>query len=418
MYFKINEEFLVSRDASGCIIYNLLNNKSYLFDSIQANIIFDLESNIEIDELYTNYSKVKIDELLDYLVGESIGTKYTDKCSITKLRTIPKVMLEDKDSLLPFRLKGAVIELTGECNLECIFCTEYEVVYRSCGCKKWSYEKEMSDENWIDLINRLLFLGVEQVVFSGGEPLLKIELLINLISILMENNIEIKIFTNGTIINKSLIDKIQEYPKISFIIQVLSINNNTYEIITGERNIFQVIESNIQLLKEKSINYTIQLLIGSFNELELNSMKNYFPNNRTIISYIYPTNKYTGSTTETKERLIDFRDKRINVNLLNYHISQNFNICLNGSIFISANGDVHPCMMLRDFKLGNIVKAPIHKVFQNKGYREFWELSKNKVDGCKSCKYNLQCIDCRALEYYTTSKLYGMIHCDNLTTQL
>jgi radical SAM protein with 4Fe4S-binding SPASM domain len=233
----------------------------------------------------------------------------------------------------------------------------------------------------------------------------------------MEHNIDIVIFTNGTIINKSLIDKIQEYPKISFVIQVLSINNNTYEKITGERNMFQVIENNIQLLKENNIKYTIQLLIGSFNELELHTMKNYFSDNRTIISYIYPTNEYTGSTTETKEKLIDYIDKSINVNLLNYQNMQNFNLCLNSNIFISANGDVYPCMMLRDFKLGNVLKAPIHKVFQSKDYREFWELSKNKVDGCESCKYNLQCMDCRALEYYTTRKLYGMIYCDNLTTQ-
>ncbi len=39
----------------------------------------------------------------------------------------------------------------------------------------------------------------------------------------------------------------------------------------------------------------------------------------------------------------------------------------------------------------------------------------NKIEGCRSCKYNTVCMDCRAIEYSVTHDLYAECFCDEVS---
>ncbi|MCK5000343.1 MAG: radical SAM protein, partial [Anaerohalosphaera sp.] len=107
----------------------------------------------------------------------------------------------DKGSrcLAPSFLPGtAVLEMTYQCNHKCVFC--------SC---PWYNEslpfeelKEMSSDQWKGLITKLCGMGVCNLAFTGGEPLLKdgIEGIIEHAAGCMSEHIETE---NGTLVSRS-----------------------------------------------------------------------------------------------------------------------------------------------------------------------------------------------------------------------
>lgn len=62
-----------------------------------------------------------------------------------------------------FKKKAASLNITDRCNLRCIM------------CKQWRGEKEeeINKEKWKEAISQLKELGVEEINFTGGEPLLR-----------------------------------------------------------------------------------------------------------------------------------------------------------------------------------------------------------------------------------------------------
>ena len=63
----------------------------------------------------------------------------------------------------------AVMEMTYRCNHKCLFC--------SCPWENpdgsFAREQELTTDEWKDVIDRLVQMGVAQIAFTGGEPLLK-----------------------------------------------------------------------------------------------------------------------------------------------------------------------------------------------------------------------------------------------------
>lgn len=100
------------------------------------------------------------------------------------------------------KLVKAQIHPTHHCNLKCIFC---DVPIRSVG------KKDLPDEKWISLVNDLCELKPRVVTISGGgEPFLRMKLLIYIIKILHLAGIKIEIITNGTFISDEVTKTIAE----------------------------------------------------------------------------------------------------------------------------------------------------------------------------------------------------------------
>lgn len=90
-------------------------------------------------------------------------------------------------------LETATIILTDGCNLRCKHCL------MSAGPSP-KQEKEMTEEKWFSLLQKLKKTGIEKIVFYGGEPLLKkkaLDIIVQAYSL----NFEIKLMTNGTLID-------------------------------------------------------------------------------------------------------------------------------------------------------------------------------------------------------------------------
>ncbi len=135
----------------------------------------------------------------------------------------------------------ARISLTNMCNLKCAYCNNGDEV-----------NTNISIEFYKNLIDALVYSGVDKIRFTGGEPLLNkniIELL-EYTSSKKEIN-DISITTNGVLFGKYADDLIQSgLTRIN--VSLDSINKDIYSKITGYNELGNVFK-NIKIAKEKGI---------------------------------------------------------------------------------------------------------------------------------------------------------------------
>jgi MoaA/NifB/PqqE/SkfB family radical SAM enzyme len=112
------------------------------------------------------------------------------------------------------------MELTHRCNLQCVMC------YNRSGPSSAAYE-ELSDEEWLAQARRLPELGVCDVVISGGEPLLRKDLVFKLLEICKENCLSAHLITNGWLVTPEVAARLAKY-HYGFV--QVSIDGHTAEI--------------------------------------------------------------------------------------------------------------------------------------------------------------------------------------------
>jgi 12,18-didecarboxysiroheme deacetylase len=94
-----------------------------------------------------------------------------------------------------------VWNVTRACNLKCVHCYAHAV--------ERSKEKELSTEQALALIDDLAEFGVPVILFSGGEPLVRRDL-IDLANYAVEKGMRAVISTNGTLITKEVAKKLRK----------------------------------------------------------------------------------------------------------------------------------------------------------------------------------------------------------------
>lgn len=78
-----------------------------------------------------------------------------------------------------------------------------------------------------------------------------------------------------------------------------------------------------------------------------------------------------------------------------YTEGQKYNTCLNRKIAIDSNGNIKNCpTMSRSF--GNISKETLKNALNKKGFKKYWEVTKDSINVCKDCEFRYVCTDCRA----------------------
>ena len=78
-----------------------------------------------------------------------------------------------------------------------------------------------------------------------------------------------------------------------------------------------------------------------------------------------------------------------------YLESINHNTCLNRKISIDVNGEIKNCPSLKE-SYGNIKEVTLLNALNKKGFKKFWNISKDKIKVCQDCEFRNICTDCRA----------------------
>ena len=106
------------------------------------------------------------------------------------------------DSVPPPRPTGAKLELTYSCNLRCGFC------YTDSPRRTLERATDLSDEDWLRIADDVVESGVFEAVLTGGEPLLRRELTLDMVDRLDRGGIGVWINTNGWFVDAAIADRL------------------------------------------------------------------------------------------------------------------------------------------------------------------------------------------------------------------
>lgn len=139
-------------------------------------------------------------------------------------------------------LDNVYIEATRLCNLSCLHC------YNESGP---GYCKELDTKAMFRLINSLAKLGVLEIVFTGGEPLVRKDIF-ELIKHAKEKNIEFSLFTNGTLLDEQKVKKLKRLEPKMVAVSLESDDPTVHDKIRG-RGSFSKTLRGIRLLISNGI---------------------------------------------------------------------------------------------------------------------------------------------------------------------
>jgi len=310
------------------------------------------------------------------------------------------------------------IELTNQCNLNCKHCyVNKDRVFK------------LKKEKIIDLIKEASDLGVNRLVFTGGEPLLLKEVF-DYANYAKELKIpQVVLMTNGILIGKNNISNLKVFDLVQ-----LSLDVPPGEKPHFREDYFEKLEKVIQLLKNNKIKVSLQAtlhksLVPLIKELSdfsikhdikiginrlspvggaknlLNEVLN--PNELKLalfkIAQVKSVNKNIGCS-DPLLFLVD--EKRMDL----FRAQPKKKIiggCLAGvaALYIAANLDIYICPFVR-LKVDSL---------KNKSLSEVWFLNKKLgllrerdfTGNCGSCEYKSFCGGCRASSLINNGNLFG-----------
>lgn len=304
------------------------------------------------------------------------------------------------------------IQISNECDLDCIFCDENNGVNRRTSCKKWN-NKEVKIKDWRNIIEQLQKLGCEEICFIGGNPLLNFEKVSDIVTLASEFGInKFTIYSHKTNLDGEILKFLKKY-QFTFIGTILSMQKCNYQKITRSNEWSNIIED-MKRFKENEVNFIANIIVGNFNEDEIEDMAKSFKENNIIyrLSLIYdkPENKYFSK--KYRELMYEKKYDFCSVTKESISFLEEYNSCLYGQIFINLAGEVTPCPMMNSYVVGNICNGnSLAQIINSDEYQKLIQLNRNEIEGCSGCAYRLNCCDCRAVEYTATGKITGEMFC-------
>ncbi|MFA5559190.1 MAG: GTP 3',8-cyclase MoaA [Methanofastidiosum sp.] len=160
------------------------------------------------------------------------------------------------------------VALTQRCNLNCIYCHHEGECSQSDNGKK-----EITKEDIEDLLKVSKDLGIKKVRFTGGEPLLRKDI-VEIVEIASKHMEDISISTNGTLLSEKVSD-LKEAGISRFNITLNTLNNEIYKSIAGKDTLKDVLEGIEKTYEEKIFPIKVNMVVMQRNYREIKEMINY-----------------------------------------------------------------------------------------------------------------------------------------------
>ena len=78
-----------------------------------------------------------------------------------------------------------------------------------------------------------------------------------------------------------------------------------------------------------------------------------------------------------------------------YIESKKYNTCLNRKVGIDINGEIKNCPSLGK-SYGNVDDTNLKAAIEKPGFKDLWDINKDKITICRDCEFRYVCTDCRA----------------------
>ncbi len=245
-YYDDIKEIKISDLTSVCFIMkgeNIMNYDVNIREEVFGGTLMDVKTGKRVyitkKELKNILNKNIFPKDLEYLKKDNLNIKFT---KLTK-----KI-----GNMFSF-FDIVYLELTRACNLKCIHCLN------NSGIKQ---KDELTKDELLKLIKKLSSLGVQEIRFTGGEPLL-FNGIYDLIRFATEEGICTSLGTNGTLITKEVAKKLKESGLKKVVVSIDG-NKKTHDKIRGKKN-YQKAMNGLKYLKQNDINVRVNSVIMKSN---------------------------------------------------------------------------------------------------------------------------------------------------------
>ena len=373
------------------------SNTMYQFTDVSKIIVDNLGQNkIDILKLIkmkydVNYEKLSKDYDNFVIELDLLNIKYTN------IENIVKIYNEEY-------LKNASIEILNSCSFMCDHC------YIS------KNKKSISMSNYKKIINQLVQLNCEEILITGGEPMLH-KNFVEMYLYAKKMGLLVSINSNIYLLNNKILNVLSAYPPKVIEISIYGIDNETYLNFTHISNAFSIVDSNIKKLINKNINVNLKTVLTKKSKNYIYQLKEYAEKLNVNFRFDYIIFPNQDKIQINKERclpeeIIDVlkKDNEIvslfkhKVATLNKNIHNNNNNifqCSIGSnrIFISCNLDLRPCLVVPfNYNLKNINIKDAYNNF--KKIINYYKFSDNNK--CRNCYKKSICRYCPGRFYMDT----------------
>ena len=269
------------------------------------------------------------------------------------------------------RFSKIYIEITNYCNLSCSFCS---IDKRE--------KKEMTLDEFKIVIEKIKDYTNDIYLHVKGEPLLHTKL-DKILSICDDNNINVRITTNGTLLLKKKDILLKHHIK-QINVSLHSENN----ISTYFSDVFNTCD---ELSKKTTIVYRIWTLPNKLFTNIVDKISNHYTLSTIIVDKIM-----NEKNIKIRDNIYLDKDNEFDWPKITNKKSD-YGTCLGtkNHIAILSNGNVTVCCLDSDgvIKLGNIFKDSLDDIINSKIFKEINNGFKNNklvCDLCKSCTYRQQ----------------------------
>lgn len=282
------------------------------------------------------------------------------------------------------------IEITYQCNEFCKFCAPNAGI---------PVHNELTKNEIDRLLDEIISLQITPVTITGGEPLLKKDVVLHIAKRVHTAGLTPNLLTNGTLIDVGVASELKE-AGIQFVqVSLDGANPETNDAIRGRKGGFNQTLRGIEALKEAGIEASISSVLTRENFDELDALynlgeklgvpvtsANVSPTGRGFNSQLLLTPRqqcehfcYTHETDEGEVSMLVVPRERCSIGT---------------SPVVTPSGDVYPCMLTKyePLILGNIRQSTLQEIWQNSELlQELYSLNVHKIEPCKTCKNKFFC---------------------------
>jgi len=306
------------------------------------------------------------------------------------------------------------VDLTNRCNLNCLYCYNKKNLLKG---------KELTDYEFHNFIDKLILqLNPYYVTFSGGEPLLRKELLFELSKKLKDNNIEVHLNTNSLLITEEIAKKLTELN-----IDKININIDSFkkqDLLRGGNELIHKTLRSLNILKKHfpPSKISIAVVITTLNYKDLLEIAKFVKEEGFMEIHLLdmiPTEESSMQFFLSKQQWLEFFDIYQKIKELGVHIRPNHALlflkefeeyvkipfCMAGrfKLVITADGNIVPCNYFKkqEYVCGNVLEINLLDVWQNSELLNKFRYFIPEDNKCSKCKsINLCSGGCRAMSLF------------------
>lgn len=314
-------------------------------------------------------------------------------------------------NLLPLT---ALVELTYQCNLDCLCCYNVQDNKQLLTCQEYDI-----------LFSDLRRAGTFILTLSGGEPLMRKDFF-GILDLIRKHGFAFRIFTNGTLLSEDKMIRLKNYPLIGIEMSLWGSNPEINDSLMGKPGAFARIIHTARGLKRLAIPFTIKTTICTGNYSDFGNIKKLVEELGGDFRYTpWLTMKLDGDRSNMNFRLNEdqarafykihdeaFADQDPAANRKkNLRKSTAVNrkeyMCLAGISTFALNpfGDVFPCVDI-PVKAGNIRETNFQTIWNEAPVmRELRKLHVSDAQICQVCDLRPYCARCPGIALVETGSL-------------